>query len=110
MKKKLANSLNVLYQDVVNKNARADIDSPKYIEAKDFVETYYPRLNNSVIEFLAIYMCAHPKGTVGFYPAKGATVDMLCQYADTMRLVSYNEAGAIVKDETSANVPSQRGE
>lgn len=108
--KRLSESLNIMYKDVVNKKQIAPINTIEYVEAKDFVDTYYPELNANVMEYLAMYMCVHPDGTAEFFPSNNNAVDLLCQYADQLRVVGYNEVGAIVKDDTSIRTPIQRGE
>lgn len=99
LNQKLADSLNVMYQDVVNKHMVAQINTPEYIAAEDFVTTHYPKLNEGVMEYLAAYMCVYPNGTIQFMPAKNLAVDLACRYDDTLKVVSYNENGIIVRDE-----------
>lgn len=105
---RLADSLNVMYQDVVNKQIVAPINTKEYIEASEFVQSYYPKLNEGVMEYLAAYMCVYPEGKIQFMPAKKSCVDLACRHNDVLKVVSYNEEGVIVRDE-EAKV-SQKGE
>ena len=110
LNKKISDSLNTMYRDVVNEKVNPDVKQSKYIEAKNYIETNYPHLNNSVMEYLAVYMCVYPSGKIEFYPAKGSAVNLLCTYADKLKVMCYNGDGVIIKEETSTNVPLQQGE
>ena len=105
---KLADSLNIMYQDVVNKHVMAPINTREYVEASEYVESFYPKLNDGVMEYLAAYMCVYPDGKIQFMPAKKSGVDLACRYDDKLKVVSYNEEGIIVKDEEAKIV--QKGE
>ena len=48
LNQKLADSLNVMYQDVVNKHIVAKINTPEYIAAEDFVTTNYSKFMMAV--------------------------------------------------------------
>ena len=95
---KLAESLNVMYKDVVNKKILAQADTNEYAEAESFVRTYYPKLNNMVMEFLAAFMCVHQDGKICFYPSQKEAVDLVCNYDDIMRILVFNDFGSIVRD------------
>ena len=110
IKEKLANALNVMYKDVVNKKIVAQVDTKEYVEAKEFVEGYYPKLNTGVMEYLAMYMCVQPDGTIQFFPSEKSTVELLCTYADKMRLIGYADNGVIVKDQITEKTSGQKGE
>ena len=105
---KLADSLNVMYQDVVNKHITAPINTREYIEAEEFVSTFYPKLNNGVMEYLAAYMCVYPEGKIQFMPAKKSGVDLACRHNDMLKVITYNEEGVIVRDD-EAKI-TQKGE
>ena len=105
---KLADSLNVMYQDVVNKHITAEINTREYIEANEFVSTFYPKLNDGVMEYLAAYMCVYPNGKIQFMPAKKSGVDLSCRHDDMLKVVTYNEDGVIVGVEEAKIV--QKGE
>ncbi len=105
---KLADSLNVMYQDVVNKHLVAPIKTREYAEAYEFIESHYPKLNDAVLEYLAAYMCVYPDGKIQFLPAKNLAVDLACRHDGMLKVVSYNDEGVIVRDE-EAKV-SQKGE
>lgn len=109
LNKKISDSLNTMYQDIVNKKVNPDVKEPKYIEAKNYIESNYPRLNNSVMEYLALYMCVYPSGKIEFYPAKGSAVNLLCTYADQLKLICYNGDGIMIREEISTNVQPQQG-
>ena len=96
---KLADSLNVMYQDVVNKHIVAPTNTRAYIEAEDFVQTHYPKVNDGVLEFLAAYMCVCPDGTICFAPSDKNAVNLICSQKDRTRLIGYNDVGVIVRDE-----------
>ena len=108
LKNKLANSFNVMYQDVVNEHKLAEVNTPEYIEAKDYVEAYYPKLNNSVMEYLAMYMCVQPNGRIEFIASREGAVGLLCRDADKFRRIVYSDNGVIVKDQTE--LVGQKGE
>ena len=110
LNKKLSDAFNVLYQDMVNKHVEPDMNSPKYVDAKKYVEQDFPMLNQRILEYLSVYMVVHSTGKIEFYPSKGTTVDLLCTYADRVRLIRYDEKGDILKEETSKNAPLQQGE
>ena len=105
---RLADSLNVMYQDVVNKHIVAPINTKEYVEAEEFVQSYYPRLNECVMEYLAAYMCVYPDGKIQFIPGKKSGVDLACRHNDMLKVVGYNDDGVIVKDEEARIV--QKGE
>ena len=105
---RLADSLNVMYQDVVNKHLVAPINTKEYAEAAEFVETLYPKLNNGILEYLAAYMCVYPEGKIQFIPAKKEAVDLSCRHNDILKVVTYNDDGVIVRDEEAKIV--QKGE
>ena len=105
---RLADSLNVMYQDVVNKHIAAPINTRSYAEAENFVQTYYPKLNDGVMEYLAAYMCVYPDGTICFAPADKNAVNLICSQNDSIKIVGYNDQGVIVRDEETKF--SQKGE
>lgn len=105
---KVANSLNVMYQDVVNKHVVTPIKTREYVEASEFIETHYPKLNEGVVEYLAAYMCVYPEGKIQFLPAKNLAVDLACRHDGLLKVISYNDEGVIVRDE-EAQV-SQKGD
>ena len=113
---RLADSLNVMYQDVVNKHLVAPITTRAYAEAENFVETYYPKLNVGVMEYLAAYMCVYPDGTICFAPADKNAVNLICSHNDRIKIVGYNDQGAIIRDEervvsqNKESQPNQKGE
>lgn len=99
---KLADSLNVMYQDVVNKHVVAPINTRAYAEAENFVQTHYPKLNDGVMEYLAAYMCVYPDGTICFAPAEKNAVNLICSHDNLIKIVGYNDQGVIVMDEENA--------
>ena len=105
---KLADSLNVMYKDVVNEGVVAPINSLEYKIAEDYVNTHYSKLNDSVLEFLAAFMCVHQGGKVCFYPSTQVAVDLHCKYGEESKVVGFNDLGAIVKDEVYRE--TQKGE
>ena len=105
---KLANALNTMYQGIVNKNATVEINSREYVEASQFVDEYYPKLKEGVLEYLAAYMIVHPEGKIQFMPAKQNAVDLSCRHDDYLKVISYNDDGVIIKDEEAKVV--QKGE
>ena len=113
---RLADSLNVMYQDVVNKHVVAPINTRAYAEAENFVNTYYSKLNEGVMEYLAAYMCVYPDGTICFAPAEKNAVNLICSHNDKIKIVGYNDQGAIVLDEervvnkTNESQATQKGE
>lgn len=104
---KLADSLNLMYKDVVNKGVTAPINTREYIETEKFMKAHYPELNDKVLEFLAMYMCVHKKGTICFHPAEKESVDLLCQYDDVSRVIGFNYIGCIVKDEVYKGIEQE---
>ena len=105
---RLADSLNVMYQGVVNDHIVAPINTKEYAEASEFVESFYSKLNESVMEYLAAYMCVYPEGKIQFMPAKKSGVELACRHNDYLKVVGYNDEGVIVKDEEARIV--QKGE
>lgn len=105
---KLADSLNAMYQGVVNDHTVAPVNTIEYKEAADFVNTNYPKVNDAVLEYLATYMCVYPNGKIQFMPAKTHAVDLSCRHDGLLKVVTYNEQGVIVRDEEVAL--SQKGE
>lgn len=114
-KNKLCKAFVTMYEDLVNKpDKRLDPMEKHYVNAKDFVENYYPRLNDAVVEFIAMYMAHEENPSVMFYPAgKGISVRVMDN--GKPRLIEFSEQGVIVKDSNIINIVSesntpQRGE
>lgn len=105
---KLADSLNVMYQDVVNKHIVAPINTRAYAEAENFVQTHYPKLNDGVMEYLAAYMCVYPDGTICFAPAEKNAVNLICSQNESIKIIGYNDQGVIVRDDEMK--ASEKGE
>ena len=105
---KLADSLNVMYKDVVNKGIVAPIDTPEYKSAVIYVTNNYPKVNNGVLEYLAAFMCIHQDGQICFYPSSQVAVDLFCQYGKESKVIGFNESGVIVKDDVYRE--AQKGE
>ena len=105
---KLANCLNVMYQDVVNNHVVVPANNEKYLDAEDFVKTYYSKLNDNVLEYLAAYMAIYPEGKIQFMPGKQSVVELSCRFDDRLKVLSYNENGIIVNEE-EAKI-TQKGE
>ena len=100
IKVKIAESFNVLYQDVVNKTNNHLDDVKGFNEARDFVSVNYRNLDLSIMEFLAIYMLRKPNGKIEFQPSKSDVLDLLCLDDETLRTLTFAYDGVIVNDET----------
>ena len=95
----IIDALNILYTDVVNNsNFKNKAGNLEYEQAKDFLNRVYEELNVGVMEFLAMFMLKHPNGKIRFMQSNEC-VGLVCDYDDICRLVVFNHAGVIVKDQ-----------
>ena len=105
----IIDALNILYTDVVNNsNFENKAGNSEYDQAKDFVYKAYEELNAGVMEFLAMFMLKHPNGKIRFMQSDEG-VGLICDYNDICRLVVFNQAGVIVKDQKTKDV-KEKGE
>lgn len=103
----IVEAFNVLYGDVVNKSDFSNKNgNARYDEAKNFVQRGYEELNAGVMEFLAMYMLRHPNGKVEFWNSREG-LGLVCNYDDIERIVAFNLAGVIIRDEKT-RVPSEK--
>lgn len=112
MKKKmnLVSAFNTLYKDVVNNSSfKSKISNPEYVNAKDYVQSYYENLNTSVLEFLAVFMLQHPSGKIQFMNSQDG-VGIFCEYDDVLRAVCFNLNGVMISDVKRKNLETQKGE
>ena len=102
-KEKLADALNILYKDAVNKGDDLDAMpariSEEYGAADDFVFENYAKLGESVVEYLLMYMHFKPKGKIDFVPSKEAYIDLICTHHGRGEVVSFEVNGRISRRE-----------
>lgn len=108
IKEKVAKSLNILYQNIVNKSDVTIQDDQVFDEARAYINNNWPALDLSVMEFLAIYMIRNPEGKIEFQASETELVDLVCKDEKTLRVLSLNGNGIIVGDETKEL--AQRGD
>lgn len=105
----IIDALNILYTDVVNNsNFKNKAGNSEYEQAKDFLNRVYEELNVGVMEFLAMFMLKHPNGKIRFMQSNEG-VGLVCDYDDICRLVVFNQAGVIVKDQKTKGA-QEKGE
>ena len=94
----MVDALNVVYQKVVNDRDFDRAEDAKYLEAKTFIEIYFPRLNDSVLECLLVYMNAYKDGKIEFSQSENSLVDLICDYNSLKRIIGFEESGRIAYD------------
>ena len=108
MRRKIANSFNILYQSIVNDKKPVVEDENLFDNARDYISTNWKKLDLAVMEFLAIYMIKNPEAQIEFKESKRDMLDLMCKEENSLRVLTFNGEGVIVRDEKSEL--AQKGE
>lgn len=109
-KEKVADALNTLYQSMVNDKNYEQNNTPEYINARKFIDTFYYELDEMVLEYLSAYSILNPEGKIRFEPSEEAFVDVRCRQGGSREHVQFEKNGRILSRKVGLSVeePAQQ--